>query len=303
VRCVDFDSPATIAGGYGSNTGIFAGASTPQLDATVKASGASSLKFTIPSNSPADTSGSYFANFSSDLSVRFGQNAEFYVQWRQRFSPEFVSTAYAGGGGWKQAIIGTGDPPGGGWFASCTALEVVTQNVYHRGFAQMYNSCAGSTSHGPYYTFEEQYGGSDFKLQNARPLPYCLYSQSQTSYFPPTGNCVGYWANEWMTFQVGITTGPRVNDEFANSRVRLWIARTGQASQLVFDYPINLTAGPSSEDQRFGKVWLLPYNTGKSSSASHPVAYTWYDELVISTARITDPDAIAPSPPTNVSAQ
>jgi hypothetical protein len=292
IKCVGFDSASDITGGYGSNSGIFSGAATPALDTSVKASGASALKFTIPSNSPADTSGSYFTNFSSDLSVQFGENQEFYVQWRQRFSPELLNTLYQGGGGWKQIIIGTVDKPGGIWYASCTALETVVTNLYYRRFPIMYNSCTGSTSHGPYASFDEPYGAFDFKLQNARPSPYCLYSQGKTNpvtFFPPTGNCFGYFPNEWMTFQIKIKTGPRLNDEWINSRITLWMARQNQPSELVIDFPFNLTAGSPAEDQKYGKVWLLPYNTGKDPAPSYPEAYTWYDELVISRNPIADP--------------
>jgi hypothetical protein len=154
----------------------------------------------------------------------------------------------------------------------------------------MYNSCTGSTSHGPYNPFVEVYGAYDFKLQNGMPSPYCLYSQSSTSYFAPVGNCFGYVANEWLTFQVEIRTGPRVNDEFTNSYVNLWIARDGKPSQQVIAWgPYNLTAGPAAENQRFGKLFLLPYNTGKDASVTNPTAYTWYDELIISRNRIADP--------------
>ena len=275
----------------------------PEIDTAVKASGAGSIKFTVPASSGANSSGSYFTNFTDDKSVLFGGNGEFYIQWRQRFSPEFLNVAFAGGGGWKQVIIGTGDYPGSMFYASCTALETVVQNTNHRHFAQMYNSCEGSASHGPYDPFEQPFNGFDFKLQNARPSPYCLYSQNGSNRFPPNGNCFGYFANEWMTFQVGITTGPRVGNEFTNSRVRLWIARAGQQSELVIDWgPYNLSAGSVAENQRFGKVWLLPYNTGKSSSTTYPVAYTWYDELIVSTTRIADPDGQMPNPPTNVTA-
>ena len=299
LRCVGFDSASDLAGTWGDNSGSLAGASTPVLDPTVKASGASSLKFTIPSNSPADTSGSYFTNFSADLQTQFSANAEFYVQWRQRFSPEFLNTVFTGGGGWKQAIIGAGDKPGcnaatssnGLCTSSCTALETVVQNTFQRGFAQMYNSCTGSSSHGAFNPFEEPFGG-DFKLQNARPSPFCLYSQTNTTpktSFSP-GTCIGYFPNEWMTFQVKIKTGPRVNDEWTNSFVTLWIAREGQPSQLAITWgPYALTAASPGEDLKFGKVWLLPYNTGKSSAQTHPTGFTWYDELIISRTRIADP--------------
>jgi hypothetical protein len=302
LKCVGFDDVGDFNigsggtnGAYGQNSGIFPPSGTSDYtratrDTSVKASGNSALKFTIPANSGSDSSGSYFTNFSTDLSTQFGENSEFYIQWRQRFSPEYLSTKFAGGGGWKQVIIGTGDQPGK-LYASCTSLETVVQNLQHKGFAQMYNSCTGSTSHGAYNPFEEPFGAYDFKLQNARPSPYCLYSQSGSSYFSPTGNCFGYTANEWMTFQVRIKTGPRVNDEFTNSFVTLWIARQGQASEQVINWgPYALSAGSAAENQRYGKVWLLPYNTGKDSSATNPISYTWYDELIISRNRIADPN-------------
>ena len=200
-----------------------------------------------------------------------------------------LATKFAGGGGWKQIIIGTGDTPSK-WYSSCTALETVLTNSYYRGFAHMYNSCTGSASHGPYDPFESPFGSSDFMLQNARPSPYCLYSQKNSSYFAPSGNCFGYAANEWMTFQVQIKTGPRVGGEFVNSYVTLWIAREGKPSEPAITWgPYNLTAGPDGENQRYGKLWLLPYNTGKDASATNPTAYTWYDELIISRNKIADP--------------
>jgi hypothetical protein len=300
--CVGFDDPADLEGTFGDNHGILVGAATPELDPTTKASGASALRFTVPSNSGADTSGSYFTNFSEDLETQFDGDSTFFVQWRQRFTAEQITTFYGGGGGWKQAILGVGDQPGcsasnainisngGSCASSCTELETVVQNTGQRGFSQMYNSCSGSASHGPYDAFEEPFDAFDFKLQNARPDPYCLYSQSETGYLPPQGNCFGYSADEWMTFQVEVSTGPREGDEFVDSQVRLWIATQGQPSELVLDWgPYNLTAGDPAQNLRFGKVWLLPYNTGKSEAQDHPVAYTWYDELIVSTERIADP--------------
>jgi hypothetical protein len=285
------------AGAYGQNSGLYPVGGTRDFsratrDTSIKASGTSSLKFTVPANAAADSSGVYFTNFSNDLSVQFGENSEFYVQWRQRFSPEYIGTKYAGGGGWKQAIIGTGDKGSqvGQVYSSCSSLETVVQNTYHLGFPQMYNSCSGSASHGPYNPFSEPFGTYDFKLQNGRPAPYCLYSQSGTSYFAPTGNCFGYSANEWLAFQVRIKTGPRVGNEWINSYVTLWIAREGQPSQLVINWgPYALSAGDPAENQRFGKVWLTPYDTGRSSAVTNPVAYTWYDELIISRNKIADP--------------
>ncbi|MGE5522225.1 MAG: hypothetical protein ACM3SS_00810 [Rhodospirillaceae bacterium] len=301
VKCVGFDSATDIDGRDGARAGITIGAAAPELDASLRASGNSSLKFTIPSNSGPDTSGSYFTNFADDLSVQFGENQEFFIQWRQRFSRELLHTKYDGGGGWKLAVIGTGDRPRKP-YASCTALTVVVNSYYQNGFPVLYNSCTGSTSHGPYDGFYQSivgFAGADFRLQNARRSPYCLYSQARTaSFFPPDGNCFGYVADEWMTFQLRIKTGPRVKDEFANSYVTLWIARENSPSELVIDWgPYNLTAGDPADRQMFGKIWLTPYHTGKSAAQAHPTAYTWYDELIVSRARIPDPGRAARNAP------
>src|SRR5262249_12257829 len=151
------------------------------------------------------------------------------------FSPEFLNLT---GGGFKQVGIGTGDKatctsenpypvgPNSGCYTSCTDLGLVVNDYYDSNFPILYHSCSQSTSHGPYDPFFE-FTGSDFKLQNAREAPYCLYSQSPdlttaANFFPPSGNCFGYSANEWMTFQVHVKIGPKVGDEFKDSYIDLW---------------------------------------------------------------------------------
>lgn len=314
LRCVGFDQASDIAGGSGENTGVFPGTNNaPVLDSLTKASGNSSLKFSITTTS-ANSGGSYFANFSNDLNTQFDSGQTFYVQWRQRFSPEYANMNLQnfGNNGWKQVIIGSGDKPGctksnsvvidnGGFCtSSCTALETVVQNSYHRGFAQMYNSCTGSSStqNGrltagtpPYYGFEEPFNAYDFKLQNAMPAPYCLYSQTSATRFPPAGNCFGYFPNEWMTFKVKIVIGQRTADYFKDSQIELSIAREGQASVKVISYRWDLAAGTPAQNLKYGKIWLLTYNTNNAGNNNAVItpAYSWYDELVISSNDIADP--------------
>jgi hypothetical protein len=255
VKCVGFDSQADVEPFvypiYGTTE------KRARVVTDVKASGAGSLRFEIPSSTGADTSGSYWQNFSDDLSVQFGEGQEFFVQWRQRFSPEFLRTNYTGGGGWKQAIIGEGDRPGVKVY-SCTQLEIVTQNTYQRGFPQMYHSCGGKDDH---------YEGLD------------------------TVRAISYRAKQWMTFQVQVKIGRWYHNDrryHRDSTVRLWVAEEGQASRLAVDqtgYDLANTEGVA----RYGKVWLLPYHSGKDPSQRHPTAYTWYDELIVSRSRIADP--------------
>ena len=45
----------------------------------------------------------------------------------------------------------------------------------------------------------------------------------------------------------------------------------------------------NNPEAKYGKLWLLPYNTHKNPSESYPIAYTWYDGLIVSKKRIPDP--------------
>lgn len=308
VKCVSFDVAAEVdpfvypPSGEEVKRGI--------VDTDVRASGDGSLRFEIPSNTGADTSGSFWQNFSDDLTVQFGEGEEFYVQWRQRFSPEFVSTAYEGGGGWKQVIIGEGDRPDGSIAYSCTTLEVVTVNGYHRGFPSMYHSCG--VKDGQYEGLEEPVPPYDFLLQNAVRDPGCLYSLgNEATYVPP---CVGYVPDEWMTFQVHVAIGTWYQNDGVyhhDSTIQQWVGREGETSQMTIDFSpkdaecqgmqqslpgcqTGYDLVNDNPDAKYGKVWLLPYNTGKDPAASHPTAYTWFDELVISRAPIPDPGAAPP---------
>ena len=76
------------SGGVHDNCSLGGGTRCWDLDTTTKVSGASSLKFEIPSNSPSDTSGSFRLNFADDYSQRFGEGEEFYVQYRYRMSSD-----------------------------------------------------------------------------------------------------------------------------------------------------------------------------------------------------------------------
>jgi hypothetical protein len=240
----------------------------------VTASGTGSLRFEIPSNSGPDTSGSFWLNFRDDFSAQYGEGGEFYIQWRQRFSPEFLNTEFPGGGGWKQFIVGEGDRPGATAY-SCTQLEIVVNNPYHLGSPAMYHSCGGK---------DGQYEGL-FRTESAR-----------------------YYPDEWMTFQLHVKIGTWYKNDglyHGDSTIQLWVAREHQPSKLMVELspePATLFGmqipgtgtgydlANSNPDAKYGKLWLLPYNTNKDPSASHPTAYTWYDELIISTKRIPDPE-------------
>ena len=320
VRWFDFDSTAQLGGGYGANVGVLPGTSTrPVIDNSVKASGAGSLRFDVPSLSGPNAAGAWWANFSPDLLTQFGENSQFFIQWRQRFNQAFIDTYVldaSGGapqGGIKQVDVVTGDRPGR-IYNSCEALETVIQTYYQYRFPIVYNSCTGSGSHSAYAGLYETTPSFDYLLQNARPVPGCTYTQTHATGIASTVNappgCFAWEADEWMTFQIGITLGPRdnVNKDFLDSRVQFWAAREGRSSQLLLDWKpgvrgyFPLAAGPPSDNQKFGKVWLLPYMTNKNPKQSHGLMQTWYDEVIISTQRIPDPTLSSTAMPSTPSA-
>ena len=232
----------------------------PELDCATAVSGCS-LRFTIPSRSGAGHSGSWFLNFSDDFSLQFGENEEFYVQWRQRFSPSFLDTDYDGGG-WKQIIVGEGDRPDFGpdnkvvW--SCTQLELVVVNHRMEGSPSMYHSC----------------GEKDGDYEGLSQYRW-----------------VEYQASEWMTFQMRVKVGTWYRNDYdyhQDSEIELWVAREGELSQRAVverGYDIANTQTGTA----YGKLWLLPYHTGKDASQEHSIAHTWYDELIVSREPIPDP--------------
>lgn len=304
LKCVGFDSATDISHIITGNSGLLPGngasscsggngALCPLIDTTTASSGAGSLKFTIPVNTSGSGTGAYFTNFSTDLSQQFGANSQFYIQWKQMFDPNFLAY-HTSGDGFKQELVGSGDTASTTYY-TCTDTVIVQEMTNYYGFSQMYDGCnSASTSHSQFDYFYQTFGSTK-KAQNGMPSPYCLLSQYPNNFFPPNGNCFQLVANQWMTFETHVTVGPRgaagvagggANDEFVNSYVELWIALPGQPATRAINWgPYNLTAGSSASNQKFGKVFLLPYNTSKAPDNSS-ILYTWYDSLVISSQSI-----------------
>lgn len=276
VRAIGFDSlPAIKRYLEPAWDGVYRGT----LDKSIKASGIGSLRFTIPPYSQANCAGDFNLNFADNFSKQFGEGQEFYVQWRQRFSPEMLDTNF-GGDGFKQIIIGEGDRAGY-WAPGCSELEIVLYNPYFRGLPEAYHSCDR------FIPWETQCGADDWKLQNAIPAPYCLYSNNPSYELQGNPPCFIYKANQWMTFQVHVKIG-HWNEP--DSLVEMWGAYEGQPSELFLQMNnVTLYQSDPSNAPKYGKVLLTPYMTNKDDSLNHPKAYTWYDELIVSTKKIPDP--------------
>ncbi len=321
IRCRGFDSAADIANSLdGSNSALsLDGTAQGVLDSTIKASGNSSLKLTIPQSSGPNNSGNYWINFSDDLRTVFpchgesyagttcvqaGTGNDYYVQFRARFDPYYITNQYSGGG-WKLAWVGNvGDHPGcstsntTNCFASCTDLELVMQNTNHYNVGPLgYYACPGHNYQTDFYTLNVPNPG-DINLQNAMPSPYCLYPPSTAK------GCFGWFPNEWMTFQAHIhVDNPRtfvdaacggvLCRDYPSSYIEVWAAREGQPSQLVTTKSFPIWAGTNASDQRYGKVWLTAYESGRipGGADATQASAVWFDELIISTVKIADPSS------------
>jgi hypothetical protein len=147
-------------------------------------------------------------------------------------------------------------------YSTCEAIDVLVQTYYQTKIPISYNSCTGSKSHGPYAGFYTNEPGGDIRPAERRR---CMYSG------PTTPPCFRWVADEWLTFEVRVKTGARVDGEFANSEYQLWAAREGKAPTLLIDWhpgvggyaPLTARDPNTNDDQSFGKVWLLPYMTAK----------------------------------------
>ncbi len=286
------------------------------VDHDVKASGAGSLRFNIAPGSKDNCSGDFFMNFSDDLQTQFGEGQEFYVQWRQMFSDNMLSTNF-GGDGFKQAIVGEGDRTGYS-APGCSEIEVVMYNSYFRGFPHGYNNC------GKWIEFQEAIKlprwanyRYDYKLQNAinstycqelsappdycldelnKPTPYCLWSNNKGGQIFGHPPCFLYTANnEWMTFEIHIKIG---HWNQPDSTIEFWGAHEGDPLNLFIKMTNYTIYKNRRSAAKYGKVYLTPYMTGKDTSTPASDAYTWYDELIISTNWIPGPDD-PPYPPAN----
>jgi hypothetical protein len=280
IRCYGFDSEAEVRPHLEA---AWDGVYRAEVVKDIKASGAGSLRFTIPPHSPADTSGSFWLDFSDDLRMQFGAGEEFYVQWRQRFSPEMLTTEYKGGNGWKQAIVGEGSRPGHTAY-SCTEIHLVVEDTYQVGAPRMYHSCGKKDGR---YEPLEIAAPHGMLIQNAVG---CLHNDVKS---PP---CMTYKANQWMTFQLHVKVGTWYKNDknyHHDSTIQLWVGYEGKKSVLAIDMDPKRGTGYDlvnlHPEAKYGKIWFLPYDTDKDITQNHPTAYTWYDELIISRNRIADP--------------
>ena len=286
IVCQGFDDPAVFtpakwpaSGLYPDANGTIQGA----MDTTISASGAGSLKFTVPSLASANASGYWRQLFTSNLSdgptnaKMFGANSTFYLQFRQRFSIEYLTNNWVTGAGaktfWKQDIMSNDN-------STCGNIELTTVNWNQRRYPTMYSQCGAdgfvvNLNNGDYLEEQGDASGNGYN---------CHYQTANNT----ATSCATYPADTWVTFYYKVSIGTWGQP---NSTIQAWVS-VGGGPYTEF---VNMTNHALYEDTPAGAdydmVTLLTYMTGRSSTANAgPTAYTWYDELIVSGQPIAPPN-------------
>ena len=254
VRCLGFDAPAEIAGH------VLAAADNEvraTIDPDVAASGAGALRFELPAHVGPNSAGAVWFNVADDLSAQFGERTAVHVQWRQRFSPAMLRAFATTGApaGWHQLGLGEGDQTGDFPVLSCTELELVVE-------------------------------------QDPAALAPRMHHDCQTPVVLPATTAVPYAADTWLTFQLSVAIETWNQP---TSTVELRVAGGDGVQELVLaatDVVLHHNPGTISGTRpggRYGKLWLEPFIAGKDPAEDHATAFTWYDEVIVSSRRLGDP--------------
>ena len=165
IKCLGFDSDTDVMNGNEYNTvasdvtrlkGVWNGSvltrvfdpdeshspltgyrdSRVAVDTAVKSSGAASLRFTVPTQTGANSSGSFRVSFcdfkhpSYSGPCKFGENSTYYIQYRQRFDSNYLNYYVPAGGNnnvfWKTVVIHWNK-------AGCGHTEFAMVNKYWQG--------------------------------------------------------------------------------------------------------------------------------------------------------------------------
>jgi hypothetical protein len=282
IVCQGFDDPSVFTGATWPASGVYQMNGSPTMDTTITASGAGSLKFTIPSEGGANSAGYWRQLFASNLSdgptsaTMFSQNSTFYVQFRQRFSPEYLSNQWPVNGGgttyWKQEIISNDN-------STCGNVELTTVNDNNEGYPLMYSQCGDDV-------FQVPIAGGDYLNEqgSTSTTGYNCHYQSQNN---TATSCADYPANTWVTYYYKVSIGTWGQP---NSTIQAWVAVGGGP----YGEWVNITNHTLHEDTAgadYDMVTLLAYMTNRNASVSAgPVSYTWYDELIVSSQPIAAPN-------------
>jgi len=259
--CEGFDSPRDFVPATWPAQGLYPAWDKKihgARDANIKASGESSLRFELLSNSGPNTVGFWRQPFEHN----FGPGSTFYVQFRQRFSKEMLTNDW-GDTAWKQVIFHNEG-------STCAQVELTTVQYHHAGIPIMYTDC----------------GDRALYWDTGQP-PLLLQQGDFNCVFEHINqkDCFHYPAEEWVTFYYQVAIGHWGKPA---STINAWVALDGKPYKrwIKMSHFILKNDHPGHD---YDTLTLLTYMTNKDMKIVHPTAYTWYDELIVSKNPIAPP--------------
>ena len=294
--CEGFDSASTFVYSQSQSQGLYPISGTQTIrgfqDSAIKASGTSSLRFDILTNTQDDNSGAFTKNFGQT----FSQNSTFYVQFRQRFDSNMLSIDWSGlmGTAYKQAIMYDKDG------FTCANIELTTVvndlNGNTKNQPIMYSECGSGHAWGTVTDPSLYRASTPLLIQQGTDLTRGYNCQYGSENVIGTGNgvgCFNHIADKWITFYYKIRVGTWNS---ANSSIEAWVSFDG-GPYLQWTNIRNYTLrNDGNSAGGWSKIMLTSYMTNKNSSVAHATAKTWYDELIISTQPIVAPGRAYPAP-------
>ncbi len=228
-----------------------------KFDSSMKASGAGSLRI---DHLPHEQAAWWQYRYERDTGERFRAGDTMYVQFRQRFDDNMMSVRF--NNSWKQVIFHMNG-------AACAGLELTTVNTYLSNIPTMYSACGGRSTIVYFAKYVYAWQQGDYVCSTA-----------------DTSRCGYYRPNQWMTFYYEVKIGDWGKP---NSHVLAYMGYEGEPLKSfvnIKDYQLDNNDGA---DDGFNAVTLTTYITGKDMKQDHPVASSWYDELIVSRKPIPSP--------------
>ncbi len=280
TRCMSFDEQATVASLHTlESCDPYFPECHGSVDTQTKRAGTGSLRIRLPAQVNPDDVGWLGVNFTDGsinepptgpYPVQFGTGETFYVAWEQRISSGMLSDSL-GSSGWYGLTVGPGDQEG---VAADTLSPFFIGVGVDIGFGavRMYANLWRADACSMF---------SDLSWQNMFGAPVFQNLTGCEATPPGSERCENYVADAWMAFQLAVDVGAWGQ---SNTRVRLWVAREAEPPILVIDDSIRLCSDDETNAIRFGKLWLNPSVTDRTPQPED--AFTWYDNLVVSTTPI-----------------
>ena len=307
VSSYTFESFSDTCSGSGCNTyapnkqvyidGSYVSGS-PIQDCTVTTDSFCSVHMTVPvGSSNTGNAGHIDYNFGVPSNrVLFGQGQEFFIQYKGQYDANLLGALNGSAPGIHQDITTEGDSAT--TFASeCSQSpsEFVTQVTGPNSTGSAFVGPIGYTDCGNYTPIQlPGIASSNFLDQDAAGCVH--YSGRGIAITDPT--CWLYTPGEWFAVQKHIKVGTWGSN---NSLVEIWYSHAGQPSRLLVnatDWMLRDVA-PDVTD-KYGKIVLGAYSQDTPLSNTSP-GNAWFNEIIVSTRRIPDPDVATPNAPDSLS--